>query len=83
MRKVCAWCKKVIEEGDAPTPVSHGICSDCEDEFEAAPLGVGPPVPSDAFMSSAFWTSERYGIFLLACLLVIAILIGYAWGGSA
>ena len=26
-RVVCAWCKKVIEEGDIPE--SHGICNEC------------------------------------------------------
>jgi rRNA maturation endonuclease Nob1 len=30
MKKVCAWCKKVIEEGDGE--ISHAICSDCKDE---------------------------------------------------
>ncbi len=28
MKVVCAWCKKVIKQGDA-YPVSHGICEDC------------------------------------------------------
>ena len=27
MKKVCAWCKKVIEEGDGET--SHAICPVC------------------------------------------------------
>lgn len=35
----CAWCKKVIREGDEKDGVSHGICVDClrimEKECEA------------------------------------------------
>jgi len=29
---VCAWCGKFMseKEGDAPYPVSHSICPDCE-----------------------------------------------------
>ena len=28
---ICAWCHAHIEtkEGDAPCPISHGICPDC------------------------------------------------------
>ena len=28
---ICAWCKEVIHEGDAPAdaPVSHGCCIKC------------------------------------------------------
>ncbi len=31
MKKVCAWCKKVIEEGEGE--ISHTICSDCKDSL--------------------------------------------------
>lgn len=27
MRIVCAWCLRVMDDGDEPT--SHGICEDC------------------------------------------------------
>ena len=29
---VCAWCDKYMgeKEGDAPYPISHSICPDCE-----------------------------------------------------
>ena len=27
MRRVCAWCLEVTEEG--PEPTSHGICAEC------------------------------------------------------
>ena len=26
---VCAWCNKVIRDGDYDTDVSHGICKEC------------------------------------------------------
>jgi len=26
---VCAWCKKLIKDGDEEGLISHGICSDC------------------------------------------------------
>lgn len=29
MLVVCAWCKKVIKEGDDSQGVSHGICDTC------------------------------------------------------
>lgn len=40
MKVICAWCKKVIREGELiDGQVSHGICADClrliEKEFEA------------------------------------------------
>jgi len=31
IRVICAWCHVVLHEGDAPEPVSHGICAACED----------------------------------------------------
>jgi phage FluMu protein Com len=40
LREVCAWCNKLMAEGDAPTPISHGCCPTCmeqvlaQDEFE-------------------------------------------------
>jgi len=27
MRVICAWCGKLIREGDEP--ISHGICEEC------------------------------------------------------
>jgi len=29
---ICAWCSKYMEtkEGEAPRPISHSICPDCE-----------------------------------------------------
>lgn len=33
LRKVCAWCKRVIAEGDPGAPESHGICAECERAF--------------------------------------------------
>ena len=29
LRVVCAWCTRRLQEGDAPTPVSHGVCREC------------------------------------------------------
>jgi hypothetical protein len=29
VRKVCAWCGKLLEDAPAGAPVSHGICPDC------------------------------------------------------
>jgi hypothetical protein len=29
LRLVCSWCQRVMREGDAPTPVSSGICHAC------------------------------------------------------
>lgn len=28
-RILCAWCRKVLEQGSAGAPVSHGICTLC------------------------------------------------------
>ena len=28
MKTICAWCQKIIKDGDPP--VSHTICSDCK-----------------------------------------------------
>ena len=30
MKKVCAWCGRVLQPG--PPPVSHGICKQCADK---------------------------------------------------
>ena len=30
LRVVCAWCKREMSPGVAPT--SHGLCKDCENE---------------------------------------------------
>ena len=34
---ICAWCSAHIEtkEGDAPCPISHGICSECAEKVRA------------------------------------------------
>ena len=29
LRRVCAWCDGVLEEGTPDGPVTHGICGDC------------------------------------------------------
>ena len=34
LRVICAWCSKVITEGDAMEPVSHGICESCAESFK-------------------------------------------------
>ncbi len=36
LRRVCAWCSRVMQEGP-PAPVSHGICVEC-----AARTGIFP-----------------------------------------
>ena len=30
---VCAWCARVLVEGDASQPVSHGICGPCAKDW--------------------------------------------------
>jgi len=30
LRKVCAWCQKIIQEG--VYPVTHGICPECQEK---------------------------------------------------
>ena len=30
LRKVCAWCQKIIQEG--VYPVTHGICLECQEK---------------------------------------------------
>jgi len=32
MKIVCAWCEKVIRDGDENKGVSHGMCQDCYKE---------------------------------------------------
>lgn len=34
-RVVCAWCGRVLREGDVSKLVSHGICEDCEQKLYA------------------------------------------------
>lgn len=34
LRVVCAWCKRVLVEGDASQPVSHGICPTCAKDWK-------------------------------------------------
>lgn len=31
---VCSWCERTIEQGEAGAPQSHGICADCERQWE-------------------------------------------------
>ena len=40
MRRVCAWCRTVLDEPAPPhatdrIPASHGICSSCRESWEA------------------------------------------------
>lgn len=30
IRAICAWCKKVVEEGDQLVPVTDVICDECK-----------------------------------------------------
>ena len=34
---ICAWCHKDMgkKEGDAPYPISHSICPDCEQKVRS------------------------------------------------
>jgi hypothetical protein len=32
---ICAWCQKVMKEGDENVPPSHGICPSCAQEVKA------------------------------------------------
>jgi hypothetical protein len=36
LRTVCAWCLVILDTGDAPTPVSHGLCDECAEKLEAS-----------------------------------------------
>ena len=29
-KRVCAWCKKVVAEGDPGAPETHTICNECD-----------------------------------------------------
>jgi hypothetical protein len=42
---VCAWCGKHMgeKEGDAPYPISHSICPDCERKVRAETENVIKP----------------------------------------
>ena len=33
LRVICAWCSKVLTEGDENAPVSHGICEECAEKL--------------------------------------------------
>ena len=37
IRVVCAWCRRDmgLKEGDAPYPISHGICPECAEKVRA------------------------------------------------
>jgi hypothetical protein len=30
MLQICAWCNKVISEGNSDNGISHGICLECK-----------------------------------------------------
>ena len=33
MKRICAWCRAVLEEGDGSTDqITHGICRGCLDD---------------------------------------------------
>ena len=34
---ICAWCQREMgeKEGEAPYPISHSICSDCEQKVRS------------------------------------------------
>lgn len=34
MRVICAWCEKVLRDGDPRLPISHGMCPCCKEKFE-------------------------------------------------
>lgn len=38
LRVVCGWCGVVLTEGEAPTPVSHGMCPGCVATFAVRTL---------------------------------------------
>lgn len=33
MHRTCAWCKKLMEKGDAGADTSHGMCQACAIDF--------------------------------------------------
>jgi hypothetical protein len=35
MRKLCGWCKIVIQDGPVHAEVTHGICPDCRIRFQS------------------------------------------------
>jgi hypothetical protein len=34
LRVVCAWCRRVLVEGDPGAKTSHGLCPTCAKRFE-------------------------------------------------
>lgn len=30
---ICAWCKKLMKEGDPKLPPTHSICPECEKKY--------------------------------------------------
>jgi hypothetical protein len=34
LHTVCAWCQRVMVEGDRTKPTSHGICPGCVHKFD-------------------------------------------------
>lgn len=33
LRRVCAWCQAVLDQGTPGAETTHGICADCEEKF--------------------------------------------------
>ena len=70
LRKVCSWCKAVIEPGDPGANTTHDMCVPCQGPvFREA--GLEPPFPSDAHalahtMGERF-LSEDCTAFVRAC----------------
>jgi len=51
-RKICAWCKTVISEGEYP--VTHGICPACADKEMQRYLG-GIGIHEEGSLGKAFF----------------------------
>ncbi len=45
LKLVCAWCKVVMREGDAESPISHGMCDTCFGRFFPEAAKACPSVP--------------------------------------
>lgn len=60
MRKICAWCGLVLQEG--PEPTSHGICESCAEKLIQKQKEVSPEVARDEeFASVIFVCGCTYG----------------------
>ena len=56
MRKICAWCRVVLEEG--PEPVSHGLCGPCL-RRELATIRDGGAMFSPAEDPVSVWVADE------------------------